>query len=125
MPEPRDPERDPQQEHASSAEPGAEPGTAGAAGSGPSSEQPRLPGSEQLKKVATRVQGAGAYGASFEAVLSIVIAIGIGYWAETRWGFAPWGVIVGAVLGFGAFVLRLVRLGAEINAENEESSDRD
>jgi ATP synthase protein I len=58
-----------------------------------------------------------AYQGAFEAVFSIVIGAGLGYAADRRFGSEPWGVVVGLVLGFGAFVLRLVRLGREVQAE--------
>jgi acyl-phosphate glycerol 3-phosphate acyltransferase len=51
-----------------------------------------------------------------EAVFAILIAGGIGYWADGRFGTSPWLLIVGFVIGFGSFVLRLFRLGRRLNA---------
>lgn len=52
-----------------------------------------------------------------EAVGSIVVSIGIGYWIDSRYETTPYGVLGGAVVGFGAFVLRLVRLGKQMHPE--------
>jgi ATP synthase protein I len=54
-----------------------------------------------------------AYQGAFEAVFAIVIGAGLGYAADRRFGTEPVGTLVGLGLGFGAFVLRLVRLGRE------------
>ena len=55
-------------------------------------------------------RGARAYQMALEAVFSIPIAIGLGYWADSAWGTGPILLLVGVVVGFGAFVLRLVRM---------------
>jgi ATP synthase protein I len=57
-----------------------------------------------------------AYQGAFEAVFAIVIGAGVGYGVDSRFATEPWGVLVGLGLGFGAFVLRLVRLGREFDA---------
>ena len=57
-----------------------------------------------------------AYQGALEAVFAILIAGGIGYWADGYFGTSPWLLIVGFVIGFGSFVLRLVRLGRRLNA---------
>lgn len=58
-----------------------------------------------------------AYQGAFEAVFSIGIGAGLGIWVDRRFGSEPWGVLTGLAVGFGAFVLRLVRLGREMKAE--------
>jgi F0F1-type ATP synthase assembly protein I len=70
------------------------------------------PGSRRLRRIAASSDSrAGrAYQGAIEAVFSIVIATGIGYWADTRYGTSPRWLIVGAIVGFGAFVLRLARM---------------
>ena len=55
-----------------------------------------------------------AYQGAFEAVAAIPIATGIGYWIDTSQDTDPYGVVIGAVIGFSAFVLRLVRLGSQL-----------
>ena len=59
-----------------------------------------------------RRRGIAAYQGALEAVLAIVIAAGIGYWADQRFGTQPRWLIVGTCIGFAAFVLRLFRMRA-------------
>jgi F0F1-type ATP synthase assembly protein I len=68
----------------------------------------------------TQRQGA-AYQGAFEAVFAILIAAGLGYWADDHFDTSPLLLILGTVLGFAAFVLRLVRLGREM--QNDPPSD--
>jgi len=56
-----------------------------------------------------------AYQGALEAVFAILIAGGIGYWADGRFGTSPWLLILGFVIGFASFVLRLFRLGRRLN----------
>jgi F0F1-type ATP synthase assembly protein I len=65
--------------------------------------------SEQQKQEERR-RGIAAYQGALEAVLAIVIAAGVGYWADQRWGTEPRWLIVGTCIGFGSFVLRLFRM---------------
>jgi F0F1-type ATP synthase assembly protein I len=55
-----------------------------------------------------------AYQGAAEAVFAILIAAGIGYWIDGRFGTTPYGVLIGTVVGFGSFVLRLLRLGRQL-----------
>ena len=59
---------------------------------------------------AARLSKQAAYQGAVEAVSAIMIATGLGYWADQKLDTAPFGLIVGAVIGFCAFVLRLMRL---------------
>ena len=90
------------------------------------SQPPNYPGRDRFKKIAesSRPDPVGrppsqgkVYEGAFEAVSAIVISIGIGYGIDSYFGTTPYGVIGGAVVGFGAFVLRLVRLGKQIHPE--------
>jgi F0F1-type ATP synthase assembly protein I len=67
----------------------------------------------------TRRQGL-AYQAAFEAVMAIPIAIGGGYWLDRHFDISPICLIAGAVLGFTAFVLRLLRLGRQLHISDHE-----
>jgi F0F1-type ATP synthase assembly protein I len=55
-----------------------------------------------------------AYQGAFEAVAAIPIATGIGYWIDASYETGPYGVLIGATVGFAAFVLRLIRLGSQL-----------
>ena len=65
-----------------------------------------------------------AYQAAFEAVFSILIGAGLGYWADDRFETAPRYLLIGIVIGFAAFVLRLVRLSRQMQrAHSAEAVD--
>jgi len=57
-----------------------------------------------------------AYQGASEAVFAIPVATGIGYWLDGRFGTSPYLLILGAALGFAAFVTRLLRLGKQLQA---------
>jgi F0F1-type ATP synthase assembly protein I len=59
---------------------------------------------------AVRRRGIAAYQGALEAVLAIVLAIGVGFWADEHFGTGPRWMIVGTCIGFGSFVLRLLRM---------------
>jgi F0F1-type ATP synthase assembly protein I len=68
-------------------------------------------------------RGARAYQAALEAVFAIPVAGGIGYWADSRFGTAPWLLLVGLVLGFASFVIRLVRMRKLVEESSAEAQD--
>ena len=80
------------------------------------SQPPEYPGRRRLKRAAAAA-GSEAYQGAFEAVGSVLVACGIGYWIDSRWETAPYGVLIGAIVGFAAMVLRLVRLGRELHPD--------
>lgn len=82
------------------------------------SQPPELPGSRRLKRAAASA-GSSAYQGVFEAVGSILIACVGGYWIDRYFETAPVGLLIGAAVGFGAFVLRLVRLGKELHPDGD------
>jgi F0F1-type ATP synthase assembly protein I len=53
---------------------------------------------------------AAVYQGAFEAVVAILIAVGIGHWMDRYFSTSPLCVMLGFAVGFGAFVLRLLRL---------------
>ncbi len=58
-----------------------------------------------------------AYQGALEAVFAILIAGGIGYWADGHFGTSPRLLILGFVIGFGSFVVRLFRMGRRLNQD--------
>lgn len=67
----------------------------------------------QKRQRAARRQGI-TYQGAFEAFVAILIAMGIGYWADRRFGTSPLFLLIGTGVGFASFVLRLVRLGRHL-----------
>ncbi len=51
------------------------------------------------------------YEGAFESVFAILIGGGFGYWADQHFETSPRWLLVGLAIGFGAFVLRLWKLG--------------
>jgi len=80
------------------------------------SQPPDFPGSRRLKRVA-KSSGGSAYEGAFEAVGAILIATLLGYWFDEHYETTPIGVLVGAAIGFGAFVLRLFRMGRQLHPQ--------
>jgi F0F1-type ATP synthase assembly protein I len=68
-------------------------------------------------------RGARAYQAALEAVFAIPVAGGIGYWADSRFGTAPWLLLLGLVLGFASFVIRLARMRKLVEESSQEERD--
>jgi F0F1-type ATP synthase assembly protein I len=71
--------------------------------------------------------GMGAkYQGAMEAVLAIPIGAGFGHLADRQWESAPVGLLIGLALGFGAFILRLVRMrpsDPEISDSSSSTND--
>ena len=63
-----------------------------------------------------------AYQGAFEAVASIMVGGGLGYFADTHFDSSPFLLLVGFAFGFGAFFVRLLRLKRAMES-SEESSD--
>lgn len=60
-----------------------------------------------------------AYQGALEAVMAVLVGVGIGYWVDRRWGTTPIGVITGVVIGFAAMVLRLLRMRGALESGAE------
>jgi F0F1-type ATP synthase assembly protein I len=84
---------------------------------------------DQTKRQGTARRQGLAYQGSFEAVAAILIAAGLGYWLDTRYETSPYGLLIGTVVGFSAFVLRLIRLGRQLQELGDpalaDDEDRD
>jgi F0F1-type ATP synthase assembly protein I len=71
-------------------------------------------------------RGARAYQAALEAVFSIPVAGGLGWWADRHFGTEPILLLVGLVLGFASFVLRIVRMRRLVEEPSpEQQEERD
>lgn len=71
-----------------------------------------------------RGPGPGAvYQGAFEAVIALLIAAGFGYWLDGRLDTAPWLLLVGIVIGFASFTVRLLRLGRWMKGGDSGGSD--
>jgi len=66
-----------------------------------------------------------AYQGAAESVFAILIAAGIGYWADQHFDTAPRYLLIGTAVGFASFVLRLLRLGRQLHGRAEESESAD
>jgi F0F1-type ATP synthase assembly protein I len=69
---------------------------------------------------------AAAYQGAIEAVFAILIGAFLGRLADGHFGTAPRYLLVGFVIGFAAFVLRLVRMRRYLPdaAPKDESDDQ-
>jgi F0F1-type ATP synthase assembly protein I len=75
---------------------------------------------------AARRQGL-AYQGGVEAVFAMLIATGVGYWADQHFETLPRYLLIGMIFGFTAFVLRLLRLGRQLQERQsqEDQSNRE
>jgi len=79
-------------------------------------------GDDAKRQRAARRQGI-AYQGAFEAFVAILVAMGIGYWVDQRFGTSPLYLLIGTGVGFASFVLRLVRLGRQLHGLPDASDD--
>ena len=66
---------------------------------------------------------ARAYQGAFEAVFAGLVAAGIGFLADRHYDTEPRYLMIGVGIGFGSFVLRLVRLGRNLHDPGDGESD--
>jgi F0F1-type ATP synthase assembly protein I len=76
----------------------------------------------RLARAATSSRGA-AYEGAMEAIFAILVGVGLGYWADSYFETGPRYLILGAVVGFAAFVLRLFRMSKLLEAAPEDAID--
>lgn len=65
---------------------------------------------DKAEKGGTSGRAGKAYQRAVEAVLAIPIAIGIGYFVDGQLDSSPYGLVIGAAIGFAAFIRRLVSM---------------
>lgn len=84
-----------------------------------------LPGKRRFEKLASSsgTQAGRAYQGAIESVFAIVIAAGLGYWADSHFGTSPRWLVVGSIVGFGAFVLRLARMARLIEDDTDKHTE--
>ncbi len=81
---------------------------------------------DEKKSQAGQSRGQGAvYQGAFEAVIALLIAIGLGYWLDGYFDTAPWLLLVGTAIGFASFTVRLIRLGRWMKDENPDEARQD
>ena len=56
------------------------------------------------------MRAGAAYQGAVEAVLAVLVGAGIGYWLDTKLDTSPWIFLAGLLLGFCAFIMRLLRM---------------
>jgi len=88
----------------------------------PSSSQPEADPTERRRQA--RRQGLAWQGAA-EAVFAIPIAAGAGYWLDGRFDKSPIFLFLGTAIGFAAFVVRLMRLGRQVQAIDASEPRKD
>jgi F0F1-type ATP synthase assembly protein I len=87
---------------------------------------PTDPSSNDPQKRTRREEGrqqALAYQGAFEAVASIGIGGGLGYFADDHFDTSPILLLIGFAFGFGAFFVRLARLRRALES-SERAPDR-
>lgn len=70
-------------------------------------------------------RGAKAYQWAVEAVFSIPVGIGLGWWADAKLGTAPWLLLLGLGFGFTAFVTGLLRMRRLVGEASEDAAAAD
>jgi F0F1-type ATP synthase assembly protein I len=83
-------------------------------------------GQQRIKGIAESAVSAQAkaYNSVFEAVGAIIIAALMGWFADDYFGTKPRYLIIGVIIGFAAFVLRLMRM-AKAYQEALEAGDHE
>lgn len=79
------------------------------------------PNDDQTERQRTARSQGLAYQGAFEAVIAILVAAGIGLWADGHFDTSPRYLFIGTAIGFAAFVLRLVRLGRQLQAAADDN----
>jgi len=89
---------------------------------------PTDPSTNDSQKRARQEEGrrqALAYQGAIEAVASIGIGGGLGYFADGHFHTSPYLLLLGFVVGFGAFFTRLARLRRALESIEEPQDPRE
>jgi F0F1-type ATP synthase assembly protein I len=55
--------------------------------------------------------------------MAVPIAIGLGYWCDHSFDSTPIGLVLGTAVGFGAMLLRIMRMRPTEGGEQDETRD--
>ncbi len=56
---------------------------------------------------------------------SMIVPVVIGIYVDKKWNMSPWGVIIGALLGFGSMISIVIKLSAKTGkSEYKERKDQ-
>ena len=80
------------------------------------SQPPDYPGKKRFVRMTART-GGGAYEGAAEAVGAILVATLLGYGIDLHFETSPIALVIGAGIGFAAFVVRLMRLGRQLHGD--------
>ena len=72
----------------------------------------------QARQFEARRQGA-VYQGTFEAVIAVLVALGVGYWLDRYFDSEPTFLLIGTAIGFASFTVRLIRLGRWLQSSSE------
>lgn len=61
------------------------------------------------------------YGSEFMA--GVLVGIGLGFAADWFFGWQPWGMLIGGLLGFAAGTLNVVRAANEMNTAGDTGAE--
>lgn len=61
------------------------------------------------------------YGSEFMA--GVLVGIGLGFLADWFFNSAPWGLLIGALLGFAAGTVNVVRAAQEVNTAGDVDAE--
>lgn len=67
----------------------------------------------------------GLYFALGQAGIEMVAPLGIGLWLDYQFGWGPWGLIVGALVGFVGGTVHMIVMAQQIEREREKNRKND
>jgi ATP synthase protein I len=65
-------------------------------------------------------KGARTASVGLEMGVSVAIGAGIGYWLDTKYGWSPWGVLIGTFFGIGAAAKALWTVVKAVERQNQD-----
>ena len=73
---------------------------------------------------ASRLMQARAYEGAIESAIALIAPVGLGYWLDKVFETNPIATVVGAVLGFAAMLLRLIRFARDLDPSGGTAEER-